>query len=533
MRASLVMASGTIVSRVLGFAKAIVLALAIGVTASAGADAFALGNLLPNTVYVILIGGVLNAVLVPQIVKATKGGDGGAAYINKLLTLATVLLFAITTLAMLLAPALVWIYATQWSPEQLALATAFAYWCLPQIFFYGLYTVLGEVLNARSIFGPYTWAPVLNNIVAITGLLAYIVIFGADPNGTQALTAWSPAAIGLLAGSATLGVIAQALILFVSWRRAGIRYRPDFAWRGVGLRDTGKIASWSLGMIVVMQLGGIVTNNIASLASGVGVSIAALQYAWLIFMLPHSVLAVSIGTAYFTRLSERAHEADFDGMREDFSASVRTITAVMVLSAAVIFVTAPYISRVIMAGASHADSQSLAILLMIYVTCLAPYSFLFVVQRGFFALNDTRTPFLFTLGQIILVVLGSLACIALPLELIGFGLAAVFSVATILQTVVATWLYQRRVGSIDGRTITQSSVKFAVAAVLALALGFGMLALASSLWPAPGVGLAIVLFAGIALVMSVVYLGALHVMKSSEVRVLRGTVLARLGRSAR
>lgn len=528
MRASLVMASGTIVSRVLGFAKAIVLALAIGVTASAGADAFALGNLLPNTVYVILIGGVLNAVLVPQIVKATKGGDGGAAYINKLLTLASVLLFAITALAMVLAPALVWIYATQWSPAQLALATAFAYWCLPQIFFYGLYTVLGEVLNARSIFGPYTWAPVLNNVVAIGGLIVYIVIFGSDPNGTQSLSDWTPGAIALLAGSATVGVMAQALILFVSWRKAGIHYRPDFAWRGVGLRETGKIASWSLGMIVVMQLGGIVTNNIAALASGVGVSIAALQYAWLIFMLPHSVLAVSIGTAYFTRLSERAQSGDVAGMTEDFSASVRSISAVMVLAAAVIFVTAPYISRIIMAGADHQDTQSLAILLMIYVTCLAPYSFLFVVQRGFFALNDTKTPFLFTLGQIILVVVGSLACIALPLEYIGFGLAAVFSAATLVQVVVATWLYQRRVGSIDGRRVTQSLVKFVVASFVALVAGFGLLLGAGALWPEPNLLMAVLLFAAIALVMSVLYLAALRLMRSSEVRDLGATVRATL-----
>lgn len=530
MRASLVMASGTVVSRVLGFVKAIVLALAIGVSASAGADAFALGNLLPNTVYVILIGGMLNAVLVPQIVRATKNGDGGAAYINKLVTLASVLLFAITAIAMLLAPALVWIYATQWSPEQLALATAFAYWCLPQIFFYGLYTVLGEVLNARSVFGPYTWAPVLNNIVAIAGLIAYIALFGSDPNGTQALTEWTPQAIALLAGSATLGVIAQALILFVFWRRAGIRYRPDFVWRGVGLRDTGKIASWSLGMIIVMQLGGIVTNNIAALASGVGVSIAALQYAWLIFMLPHSVLAVSIGTAYFTRLSERAQAGDMNGMREDFSASVRTISAVMVLAASIILVTAPYISRIILAGANNGDTDDLSVLLMIYMTCLAPYSFLFVVQRGFFALNDTRTPFFFTLFQIVLVVIGSLACIGMPLEFIGFGLAAVFSTATILQTILATWLYRRKVGTIDGHRVLQSLVKFAVASFIALAVGFALSLAASYLWSRPSLWGAVLLFVAVAAVMALTYLAALLFMRSPEVHLLRSTLTGKLSR---
>jgi putative peptidoglycan lipid II flippase len=533
MRASLVMASGTVVSRILGFVKAIFLALAIGVTASAGADAFALGNLLPNTVYVILIGGVLNAVLVPQIIKATKHGDGGAGYINKLLTLASVILFGITALAMLLAPALVWIYATQWSPEQLALATAFAYWCLPQIFFYGLYTVLGEVLNARKVFGPYTWAPVLNNVVAIAGLITYIVIFGFDPNGLQGVSGWTPQAIALLAGSATLGVASQALILFVSWRRAGIRFRPDFSWRGVGLRDTGKIASWSLGMLIVMQVGGVVTNNIASLASGVGVSIAALQYAWLIFMLPHSVLAVSIGTAYFTRLSERANAGDTEGMRADFSASVRAVSSVMVLAASILFVTAPFISRVMVGGASLKDTQSLAILLMIYVTCLAPYSFLFVVQRGFFALNDTRTPFFFTLFQITLVVIGSLACIALPLELIGFGLAAVFSIATIVQTVLATWLYKRKVGAIDGPRVTRSVVKFLVAAVFTIGIGFALLNLSSNIWPSPSVFSSAGLLLVFGAIMALVYAVSLRLMRSTELKDLTDMIRSRLVRSSR
>ena len=533
MRASLVMASGTVVSRILGFVKAIFLALAIGVTASAGADAFALGNLLPNTVYVILIGGVLNAVLVPQIIKATKHGDGGAGYINKLLTLASVILFGITALAMLLAPALVWIYATQWSPEQLALATAFAYWCLPQIFFYGLYTVLGEVLNARKVFGPYTWAPVLNNVVAIAGLITYIVIFGFDPNGLQGVSGWTPQAIALLAGSATLGVASQALILFVSWRRAGIRFRPDFSWRGVGLRDTGKIASWSLGMLIVMQVGGVVTNNIASLASGVGVSIAALQYAWLIFMLPHSVLAVSIGTAYFTRLSERANAGDTEGMRADFSASVRAVSSVMVLAASILFVTAPFISRVMVGGASLKDTQSLAILLMIYVTCLAPYSFLFVVQRGFFALNDTRTPFFFTLFQITLVVIGSLACIALPLELIGFGLAAVFSIATIVQTVLATWLYKRKVGAIDGPRVTRSVVKFLVAAVFTIGIGFALLNLSSNIWPSPSVFSSAGLLLIFGAIMALVYAVSLRLMRSTELKDLTDMIRSRLVRSSR
>ena len=249
-RASVFLASGTVVSRVLGFVKAIVLAAAIGVIGSSSADAFAVANGLPNTVYVIVAGGVLSAVLVPQIVRASTHTDGGSAYINKLLTLALVVIGAATVIATLLAPALAWIYAGS-NSEILPLAIAFAWWCLPQIFFYGLYTLLGEVLNARRSFGPFTWVPVLNNLVALAGLVAFGLIFGFDPTGSRTVGEWTPGMVALLAGSATLGIAVQAIALFWFWRRIGLRYRPDFAWRGVGLGVAGRMAGWTFGMLLL------------------------------------------------------------------------------------------------------------------------------------------------------------------------------------------------------------------------------------------------------------------------------------------
>ena len=137
------------------------------------------------------MGGMLNAVLVPQIVKAARNPDGGSGYINKIMTLVSVALIVVTVIAMLAAPFLISLLAMDWPPAQLALATAFAYWCLPQIVFYGLYTVLGEVLNARSVFGPYTWAPVVNNIIGIAGIVVFIVMFGADGTGERTALDWT------------------------------------------------------------------------------------------------------------------------------------------------------------------------------------------------------------------------------------------------------------------------------------------------------------------------------------------------------
>ncbi|QAB17392.1 murein biosynthesis integral membrane protein MurJ [Leucobacter muris] len=532
MRASAVMASGTMVSRILGLAKAMLLAYAIGSVGSVSADAFQNGNLLPNTLYMILLGGMLNAVLVPQIVKAAKNPDGGAGYINKILTLISVGMFGITVLAMLAAPWIVRLTAMAWPPEQLALATAFAYWCLPQIVFYGLYTVLGEVLNARSVFGPFTWAPALNNVIAIAGIVVFMLMFGADPTGgLRSVVDWDALSIGVLAGSATLGVAAQALILFVSWRKAGIRYRPDFKWKGMGLGHTARIAGWSLATITVMQLGGFVTNNIVATGTGAGPSTSAMANVWLIFMMPHSVIAVSLATAYFTRLSEWGQTGRMAEFVADFSASARQIALVMVLAASAVFAAAPFVARIINFGATPLQVDQFSEALQAYVVSLAAYSFLFIVQRAFYALSDTRTPFLFTSVQMGLVIALSLLLLLAPPAKVGMLFAGVWSFATIVQALLATWLLRRKIGSIDGRRIAQSLVKFVLAAVPAVALGLLATWLLRLAVPAYDAVLAIPFAAAVAGIVAAVYVVALRLLRSPELAELTGFVSRKLGRN--
>src|SRR5690606_17747876 len=157
-------------------------------------------------------------------------------------------------------------------------------WCMPQVFFYAVYALLGEVLNARKVFGPYTWAPVVNNLVLIATYVAFGLAFGFDP-AHQDPASWSPAQIVLLAGGATLGIAVQCLVLTLFWKRTGLTFRPDFHWRGVGLRATGKSAGWMFGMVVVTQLTIVVQTRVASLAGEEDPSTAVLNTAWLLFML--------------------------------------------------------------------------------------------------------------------------------------------------------------------------------------------------------------------------------------------------------
>jgi putative peptidoglycan lipid II flippase len=530
-RASFFLASGTIVSRLLGFVKAIVLAAAIGVVGSTSADAFAVANGLPNTVYVIVAGGVLSAVLVPQIVRASTNSDGGSAYINKLLTLALVVIGAATLLATALAPVLTWIYAGS-NPEILPLAVAFAWWCLPQIFFYGLYTLLGEVLNARRSFGPFTWVPVLNNIVALAGLVVFGLLFGFDPDGTRTVDDWDPLMVAVLAGSATLGIIAQAVVLFWFWRRIGLRYRPDFAWRGVGLGAAGRMAGWTFGMLLLTTFAGIVQTQVVLLASGAGASLAAIDNAWLVFMLPHSVITVSIATAYFTRMSEHAHTGALDRVRDDFSSAVRGVSVILVLAAAVLIVVAYPFAAVFQPGLERASA--LGNVIIAFAIGLVGFSILFVIQRTFFALGDTRTPFFFTLFQVIVFSAAALGCILLPVQWIAVGVALATTLAGTAQMLLALVLLRRKLGLLEGRRIALSLLRDVGAVLIPIAAGVALL-VALGGTTAGGFAIAdrsgaIVSMVLIGVVMASLYFAALWLLRSPELRGFAAPFLARLSK---
>ena len=532
-RASAFLASGTIVSRILGFVKAIIVAATIGVVGSAGADAFAVANALPNTVYVIVAGGVLSAVLVPQIVRAGAHADGGSGYINKLLTVALVILAGATILATALAPLLTLVYGATLPQATLDLAIAFAWWCLPQIFFYGLYTLLGEVLNARRSFGPFTWVPVLNNIVAIAGLLVFAWAFGVDPDGARAADEWTPGMIAVLAGTATLGIAVQALVLFWFWRRIGLRYRPDFAWRGVGLGTAGRMAGWTFGMLLLTTLAGIVQTLVLGTASGENASIAAVDYAWLIFMLPHSVITVSIATAYFTRMSEHAAADDLDRVRADLSGAIRGITLIINLAAAVLLVIA-YPFAAVFETASFADTAALGNVVIAFTLGLVPFSTLFVVQRTFYALGDTRTPFRFTLFQVIVFIAGALACLALPKDVLAAGIALTTTIACIAQLVLAAWLLRRRLHTLDAARVGRGFGRSFLALVLPVAAGIGLLVLLGGTteggFAVSGILGSVVSMATIGSVMAVLYFAGLWLLRSPELRGFAEPLVSRLRR---
>ncbi|GAA1857603.1 murein biosynthesis integral membrane protein MurJ [Microbacterium koreense] len=467
-RASILLGAGTVVSRLTGFLRTVVLVSAIGATTEAG-NAFAIANQLPNNIYAVIQAGLLTAVLVPQIVRAARHPDGGSAFVSKILTLGTLVLLGITALAVVLAPWLVTLYAPEFPPHQQALATAFAYWCMPQILFYGLYSLLGETLNARRVFGPFTWAPIINNVVSIGGFAAFIALFGL----TGAVENWTPTMVALLAGTATLGIAIQAVILVFFWKKTGLSVRPDFQWRGIGLRHIGRLAGWTFLMVIAGQLAGLVQSRILSEVNREFAGVFVSQNAWLLFMLPYSIIAVSIGTPYFTQLSEHAAAGRHEALRTDIATSLRTVGLFIVAATAALAAAAVPASRIFTNSAAEADDA--ALVLLCYLAGLLPLSVLFIVQRTFYIYNDTRTPFFFTLVQGALVVVTALiASWTLPVEFLAAGIALGQSFAGIVQMVLAIILLRRKLGGLRVLSWLPAFGRYVVAAIPAGLAGWAV-----------------------------------------------------------
>ncbi|MGM1018453.1 MAG: murein biosynthesis integral membrane protein MurJ [Actinomycetota bacterium] len=519
-RASALLGAGTLVSRLTGLLRTIVLVSAIGSVGTQAGDAFAVANQLPNNVFTIIQTGILTAVIIPQIIRAGSHSDGGQSFISKLFTLGTVVFLGATVIAMLCAPWLVQIYAKDFSAEQLALATAFAYWCLPQIFFYGLYALIGETLNAKRVFGPYTWAPIANNFISIAGFLIFISLFGGDRADVEM---WDPLMITVLAGTATLGIAVQGGLLLFAWRRTGLHLRPDFRWRGVGLNQIGRLAGWTFLMVVAGQLAGLVQTTIVSAASGTAPSVMAMQTAWLVFMLPYSIFAISIGTPYFTQISEHAAAGLHSEVRADVARCIRVVSLFIVVSAVALMVASVPASRVFTNSAD--DAVIAAPVLISYLVGLLSLSILFIVQRTFYAYGDTRTPFWFTVIQCAIIVgTALLAPLLFSTTYLAAGIALGQSIAGTIQVIIAVWMLRRRLGGLELRRTLTALSRFVVAAIPAAAAGWGVFLLLGGIdgWTTADKLLGALGTAIIGAASVVVYLAVLALLRAPELQVATG-----------
>jgi putative peptidoglycan lipid II flippase len=540
------MAAGTLVSRFLGFGKTWMLGAALGLGSTVN-DTFINANNLPNLIFLLVAGGVFNAVLVPQIIKASAAPDRGADYISRLLTLAILVLLALTLLVTLLAPWVIELTTQGYSPQQKSLAVSFAFWCLPQIFFYGLYALLTQVLNANGAFGPAMWAPILNNIVAIAGLGMFIGIFGANLANPHTLDNWGPSQTFLVAGFSTIGVIAQTAILLVPVFRLRLGLRPRFGWRGVGLGQAAKLSVWTLATAAVGQLAFLYVMRIATIPGAERLRLekagdpaadtlpgnAVLEVASQLYLLPHSIIALSLATVLFNRMTRASQAGNRNELRNALSHGLRTMAVATVFGALALFALAGPLGM-FFSGGERQDGAMLAQTLTILALSTPFMSANFMMSRVFYANEDARTPFLIQLVLALVNVVSAFLIQFLPFDQIIFAIAILYTGGNILSVIVSAFFLRRLLGHLDGPRIANSYIRMGYAALGSAIAGAVALWLLGSYspdgfaWSSRIAALVTIVVVGP--VMLAVYLFLLKVFRVSELRDLMQPLLGRLRR---
>jgi len=451
IRSSSVMGLGTIISRATGLIRNLLLVAALG-TGLLG-DAFNVANTTPNIIYNLLIGGALSAVFVPLIVQSFRQEDGGSAYISRLLSLIASALLFITIAALLLAPLLVSLYAPTFSGRSRDVTLAFALYCLPQILFYGLYGILGQVANAKEKFGPMMWAPIANNLLVIV-LFSYFI----SVTDEISLETISDSQIALLGLGSTIGIALQAMILIPTLRKSGLKLSFRRDWRGVGLDKALQLASWAFIFVLISQLGFLITVNLATRAAvlaqeqGIDYGVGYTPYAnaYLVMLLPHSIVTISIVTALLPGLSKLAFDKKLSEVRNQLSKALR-LTAILIVPASLFFFFfAEEIASAIFFGISEQSAEYIGRVLAAMSLGLIPLSINLVLIRGLNAFENTKYQVISNLViNLVALTISLWAFLNLDVADITVGLGAALAISYWVGIVCTYYLLRKYSGPLN------------------------------------------------------------------------------------
>ena len=461
------MAVGTLVSRVTGFLRTAVFAYALGV-ATLG-DAYNNSNTLPNTVYYLMLGGIFTSVVVPLLVKAAKhDADGGEAYAQRMFTLGVVTLLTVTVVGTALADPLVSLYAPSIHGSERNLMVVWAFFFIPQIFFYGMSSLISAVLNTRGSFAAPMWTPVINNIVVIVVGGFYVATAGLH----QTPSTISTGAVQLIGFGTTLGIIAQTIVLIPSLRQVGFKWRPDFTFRRTEVREIRRMTGWMTGYVITQWAGNLVVQIVANTASqrrgGLGHGYSAFSYSWMLFQLPYAIIGVSVITALLPRMSEHADVRRYSLVRNDFSTGVRLSSVIVVPAAIFLGVLGAPLAEVIFSyGSTHASSaQYIGQVFGIFSLGLVPYMLTQLQLRVFYSFQDSRTAAFVGLLTMTVGIIGDLIALgSLPARDVVAGMAVAFGVGNLVGAIAGWILLLRRVGSLDGWAVARSLARMHLATV--------------------------------------------------------------------
>ena len=492
IKSSAVMAAGTVVSRFTGLIRNLLTVAALGTALFA--DTFNVANTIPTILYILLAGGALNAVFVPQLVRSMReDDDGGSAFASRLLTSVTTLLFFITALGIVIAPLITRIYAPKFSlpgfEAERSLTITFMRYCLPQILMMGIFVILSQIGNARGKFGPMMWAPVLNNLVGIAVLLIFLQI--APDISAATITAEQSALLGI---GTTLGFVIQAIILLPVVRNSGLKLSLRFDWRNSNLGKSFRLGGWTLLFVLINQIGYLIIVKVATSAAvqakleGIttGVGFTPYSYAYFIFILPHSIITVSVITALLPKISRLAHEGNDDAVKKNLVDSLRNIAVVTAPSTVLFIAFGTSIASLLYAGSNAADSRQIGLVLAGFAIGLIPFSTMPLLLRGFYAYEDTKSPViinLFATGA--MMALAIVAENLIPFQYVTIALAVILGLSNFLGTTLSMRTLERRVGRFPKRALMRTHVMLLALSSVAMVPAFMLFTVIKS-WAGSG-----------------------------------------------
>jgi putative peptidoglycan lipid II flippase len=524
MRSSGVMAVGTLASRLTGFVRNAVIIYAVG-TLLLG-DAYNLANTLPNIVYNLALGGILTSVVVPLLVNAAKReADHGEAYDQRIFTLGVLALGGVTLFATLLAEPITAVYAGNiGTPAAYHLTVIFAYFFIPQIFFYGVSSLAGAILNARGSFAAPMWTPVINNLVVILVGVAFMATAGLNRTPADI----SAGQVQMLGIGTTLGIVLQTVALIPSLRRVGFRWRPRRDFRRAEISEIGRMSGWMFGYVLTTQISFLVTTRIANLGghgvsrNAVGAGFAAYSNAYTLFQLPYAIVGISVITALLPRMSAHAAERKYGLVSSDFSTAARLASVIVVPAALILAVLGPPLAEGVFGygSTSVASAQYVGEIFAVFSLGLLPFTLFQLLLRVFYAMHDSKTPALISvITMVINIVANFIALAVLPPRHVVAGLGAGFGLASLAGTIAAWRVLGRRIGGLDGPAIRQGLVRMHAAAIPAAIFAIAVAVMVGAIFPGGRIGalLTVAIGGSGAMVLYVLFAKAFSIAELNEV----------------
>ena len=528
---SAIMAIGSLVSRVIGFVRNML----IGMTLGAGiGDAYTSAQFLPGQIYELLLGGILSSVLIPLLVRRRKADpDGGRLFTQRLLTFAAVTLGLATVLVVALAP---WITAIQsnsnTTDQYRDLVTAFAFLILPIIFFTGLSAMISAVLNVRGHFAAPMWAPILNNLVVIATCGVFILVFGTTKG--FAPEDMTPGRIALIGGGTLLGMVAQAIGLLPALRKVGFAWKWRWAPRALGLGEVGRLAGWMLCYVGANQVAVFVVVRVLNgVSGGNNASVLAFNNVFLLTMMAHGIIGVSVMTALLPKMSAAAADDRYADVSADLSRGIRLTATALAPIAVVYGVLAAPIAVTLFQGGAYSNDMALATggVLVVAAFAVLPLSISYLCTYAFYSLQANKTAALINLPVVAIrigayVVLGAV----LSNSLAAAGMTAGNAISYVVSAAISLAVLRRRIGRLNLGSVASGLLKVLIAAAVAAVLGWLVVRLLPG-GPAPdgrGEALLQLLVGGSVIMLG--YLGVASVLRVPEVSQVIGMVRRKLGR---